>query len=216
MRCALHPSFGMRPATIRMANEIEVISVLGGPGPVPRLLAEWSVGGETQVFVSGTLMPSWKVGSLLLVIFLVPFFAQAQATTGSAGTSSSPGGGYTVMGGNSSSTTRPQTQTKSPHIADSGGAPAEEVNRKALEQRAGSEGAKMLLRSVPNGAQVFVDGAFVGRTPLLLLVPPGKYKIQMRGQREAFGESTVGVAAKETREIALTLRARYPEHVQAR
>jgi hypothetical protein len=162
------------------------------------------------------LMQSWKVSSVLLVIFLAPCSAYAQATATSGGTASSPGGSYTVMGGTSASTTRPQAQSKSPHIADSGDPPADEVNRKALEQRAGSDRGKMLLRSVPNRAQVFVDGAFVGRTPLLLIAPPGKYKIQMRGQREAIGECTVGLAAKETQEIALTLAARYPGHVAAR
>jgi PEGA domain len=158
----------------------------------------------------------WKGSLALLVIFLVPCSAHAQATASSGGAASSPGVNYTVMGGSSSSATRPQTQSKSAHVADSGGPPADEANRKALEQRAGSDGGKLLLRSVPNGAQVFVDGAFVGRTPLLLIVAPGKYKIQMRGQREAFAERAVELAAKETQEIALTLAARYPEHVTAR
>ena len=161
-------------------------------------------------------MPSWKGSLVRLVIFLVPCSVHAQATASSEGKASSPGASYTVMGGTSGSTTRPQAQSKSAHIADSGGPPADEVNRKALEQRAGSDRAKMLLRSVPDGAQIFVDGAFVGRTPLLLIAPPGKYKIQMHGPREAFGERTVGLAATETQEIALTLRARYPEHVRAR
>jgi hypothetical protein len=161
-------------------------------------------------------MQSGKASSVLLVIFLVPCSVHAQATASSAGTASSPSVTYTVMGGTSSSTTRSQAQSKSSHIADRGGPPADEVNRKALEQRAGSDGGKLLLRSVPSGAKVFVEGAFVGRTPLLLIVAPGKYKIQMRGQREAFGERAVGVAAKETQEITLTLAARYPEHVAAR
>jgi hypothetical protein len=169
-----------------------------------------------QVFLRETPMRSWKGGSVLLVIFLVPFSAYAQATASSGGTTSSAGVNYTVMGGTSPSSARPQAQSKSPHVADSGGPPADEVNRKALEQRAGSDRGKMLLRSVPNGAQVFVDGAFVGHTPLLLIAPPGKYKIQMRGPREALGECTVGLAAKETQEIALTLAARYPDHVAAR
>ena len=161
-------------------------------------------------------MRSWKGSLVLLAIFLAPGCAHAQATASSAGTAASSGPTYTVMGAATSSVARPQTPSKSPHIADSGAPPADEVNRKALEERAGTDGGKLLLRSVPNGAQVFLDGAFVGRTPLLLIVPPGKYKIQMRGQREASSERTVGVAAKETQEIALTLAPRYPEHVSAR
>lgn len=161
-------------------------------------------------------MRSWKGRLVLLAIFLAPGCADAQATASSAGAAAPSGPTYTVMGGATSSPARSQTQSKSPHIADSGGPPADEVNRKALEQRAGSDGGKLLLRSVPNGAQVFLDGAFVGRTPLLLIVPPGKYKVQMRGQRETSSERVVGVASKETQEIALTLAPRYPEHVAAR
>ena len=176
----------------------------------------WQWGVRGHVSLHGKLMRWWKGSSVLLVIFLVPFSAHAQTTARSEGTASSPAVSYTVMGGTSASTARPQAQSKSPHIADSGDPPVDEVNRKALEQRAGSDRGKMLLRSVPDGAQVFVDGALVGRTPLLLIVAPGKYKIQMRGQRESFGEHTVELAAKETQEIALTLAARYPEHVAAR
>jgi PEGA domain len=102
------------------------------------------------------------------------------------------------------------------NIAGFGGPSADGVNRKALEQRAGANGGKLLLRSMPHGAQVFVDGAFVGRTPRLLIVGSGKYKIRMRGQREEFGERTVALAAKETQEITLVLVARYPEHVLVR
>jgi PEGA domain len=169
-----------------------------------------------QAGLRGTLMQSWKSGSVLLLISLVPCAAHAQATTGSAGTSTSTGGTYTVMGGTTSSQARPQTQSKSPHLLDPGGPSAEEINRKALAQRAGSDGGKLLLRSTPSGAQVFLDGAFVGHTPLLVIVPPGKYEIQMNGPREEFGERTVGLAAKETQEILLTLPARYPEHVATR
>lgn len=121
-----------------------------------------------------------------------------------------------MMGGPTSSGTPPQGQSKSPHVAEPGGPPADEVNRKALEPRAGSSGGKLLLRSLPDRAQVFVDGAYVGRTPLLLIVAPGKYNIQMRGQREATGKHTVELAAKETQEIALTLTPRYPDHVATR
>jgi hypothetical protein len=152
----------------------------------------------------------------VLLILWFPWTAHAQAANGSAGTASSTGGNYTVMGTGTTATSHSQAQSKSPHVMDSGGTPADEANRKALEQRAGSDGGKLLLRSEPNGAQIFVDGAFVGRAPLLLIVAPGKYKIQMRGPREAFGERMVGLAAKETQEVVLTLTARYPEHVATR
>jgi hypothetical protein len=91
--------------------------------------------------------------------------------------------------------------------------PPEVVNRKALEQRAGKNPCKLLLRSTPAAAQVYVDGAFVGESPLLLIVPPGKYQIQMRGRRLEFGERAVDLLPRETREIALSLTSRYPTRI---
>lgn len=153
---------------------------------------------------------------VVLAILSGPCTALAQATTSSAGTTSAPGVTYKVMGSTDSSKALAQAPSKSPHVADPGGPPPDEVNRRALEPHPGSTGGELLLRSVPDGAQVFVDGAFVGRTPLLLIVAPGKYKIRMRGPRDSIGERTVELAAKESQQIALTLTPRYPDHVVAR
>ena len=87
------------------------------------------------------------------------------------------------------------------------------TNRKALEQRAGKDAAKLMLRSVPSEALIYIDGKSVGRTPLLLIVPPGKYKVEMRGQREGFGERLIGLLPNETQELALTLVLRYPAKI---
>jgi hypothetical protein len=102
---------------------------------------------------------------------------------------------------------------KPQHIASPSGPASEIINRKALEQRAGKNPCKLLLRSTPSAAQVFVDGAFVGESPLLLMVPPGKYQIEMRGHRLEFGQSAVDLLPRETREVALSLTARYPTRV---
>jgi PEGA domain len=102
---------------------------------------------------------------------------------------------------------------KPQHVASASGPPPEVVNRKALEERAGKTPCKLLLRSTPSAAQVFVDGAFVGESPLLLMVPPGKYQIEMRGHRLEFGQSAVDLLPRETREVALSLTTRYPTRV---
>lgn len=91
-----------------------------------------------------------------------------------------------------------------------------ETNRKALEQRAGKDAAKLILRSVPSEALVYIDGMSVGRTPLLLIIPPGKYKVEMRGQREGFGERLIGLLPNETQQLALTLVLRYPARISLR
>ena len=104
-------------------------------------------------------------------------------------------------------------QNTSPHLAAPSGPPAEVINRQVLEKRAGKNACKLLLRSTPTGAQVWIDGAYVGDTPLLLLVPPGKYQIQMRGQRLEYAKQVVSLLPRETQDVALTLAVRYPLRV---
>jgi hypothetical protein len=148
-----------------------------------------------------------KIGGVWLA--LSPLLCGCAFASGKQGTT------YTVMG-SASSSGGAKTQGKSTYLPAQNGPPVDEVNRKALESRAGADGGKMLLRSTPAGARVLVDGSFVGRTPLLLIVAPGKYKIQMENERQASGERTVELAAKETQEVALTLVPRYPERVTTR
>ncbi len=108
-----------------------------------------------------------------------------------------------------------QDPNKSQHLAAPVGPPPEVINREALEQHAGKNACKLLLRSVPSAAQVFVDGAFVGDSPLLLIVAPGKYQIEMKGRRLEMAERAVDLLPRETREVALSLTTRYPTRVTA-
>jgi hypothetical protein len=103
--------------------------------------------------------------------------------------------------------------TKPQHVAAPSGPPPQVLNRQALEQHAGKNACKLLLRSTPNAAQIYVDGAFVGESPLLLIVSPGKYQIEMRGRRLEFGERAIDLLPRETREVALSLTSRYPTRV---
>lgn len=95
------------------------------------------------------------------------------------------------------------------------GPPPEEVNRKELEKNAGPNPAKLFVRSLPGKADIFVNGKIVGQTPLLLLVAPGKYKIEMRGLRQESASETVGLIPKETQTVVLTLKQKYPSTVRA-
>ncbi len=67
-----------------------------------------------------------------------------------------------------------------------------------------------------SGAQIFINGLFVGRTPLLLVVPPGKYKLEMRGQRQDYGKRNIGLLPRETQDIIVTLGSLYPGRVSTR
>jgi len=86
-------------------------------------------------------------------------------------------------------------------------------NRRALEAKAGKDAAKLMLRSAPNGASVRIDGKEVGETPLLLIVPPGAYKVEMASVQRETARKQVDLLPKETREVLLDLPSRYPTHV---
>ncbi len=104
----------------------------------------------------------------------------------------------------------PSAATQTSHILSSTLASPVEANRKALESKAGKDGARVLLRSVPANAQVWVNGQPVGATPMLLIVPAGKYKIEMRGTRDENAQQELAVLPKETQEIVLKLKPHYP------
>ena len=151
---------------------------------------------------------------LSLLILVGCGAAGAQALAEAAATSSVSSGASVQAG----TVILPQktnlgAQNTSPHLVVPSGPPAEVINRQALEKRAGKNACKLLLRSTPTGAQVWIDGAFVGDTPLLLLVPPGKYQIQMKGQRLEYAKQVVSLLPRETQEVALTLAVRYPLRV---
>jgi PEGA domain len=95
------------------------------------------------------------------------------------------------------------------------GPPAEDVDRKELEENAGPNAGKLFLRSLPVRADVFVNGKIVGQTPLLLVVAPGRYQIAMRGPRQELGNRTVGLLPKETVTVVITLKQLYPSTVRA-
>jgi hypothetical protein len=96
------------------------------------------------------------------------------------------------------------------------GPAVEEANRKALEEHAGKDAAKLLLRSEPTQALVYVDGKSVGLTPLLLIVPPGKFQVEMRGPHQEFGSGAVVLAPNETRQYLVPLTPRFTTNVTAR
>jgi PEGA domain len=159
-----------------------------------------------------------QIGRNLLWIFLcsavlVPC-AQAQAAAEAAGATA-------VSGGVAASTKPVQVpqpipgQPNSPHVVRPATGDPVAANRKALESKAGTDGARLLLRSTPSPAEVWINNMPIGNTPLLLVLPPGKYTVEMRGSRQETGRTNLALLPKETRELALKLESRYPTRVQA-
>ena len=106
-----------------------------------------------------------------------------------------------------------ENKAASPHLEAASGPPPQVVNRRAMEEHAGHDAGKLLIRSSPPTSQVWINDKFVGSTPMLLVVAPGKYRVTFRGSRSEFGERVVDLLPRETRELALTLSAHYPTRV---
>lgn len=87
------------------------------------------------------------------------------------------------------------------------------ANRKALEQHAGKNASKLMLRSSPTDAFVKINGKAIGRTPILLILPPGRYDVTMAGKRMEHAEQKIDLLPKETREFLLPLKQQYPTEV---
>ena len=153
---------------------------------------------------------AWTVVSLAGVICAAPHRTPAQALAEAAGANASSA--TSAMSAPKilpKALPTPPTASGSPSLPISRGPSVDEVNRKALELHAGKDAAKLLLQSVPSEAMITIDGSFVGRTPLLLIVPPGKYKVGMRGQRQESAERQIELRPNETQRVALTLATYY-------
>ena len=161
-----------------------------------------------------------QCGNLLLLslpLCLVPGFASGQTAAEAAGaTAVSATAGSTAKASPFSSVTTPGDKSKSPHLLVPTVQRPEVANRQTLEQNAGKHPGKLLLRSIPSAAQVWVNGMFLGHAPLLLIVAPGKYQVELRGQRMERAAHAVDLLPDETRTVSLTLSARYPTHAFAR
>lgn len=87
-------------------------------------------------------------------------------------------------------------------------------NRKDLEEQAGKNAAKLMLRSTPTHADVKIDGKPVGKTPILLVLSPGQYDVAMNGPRMDHAEQQIDLLPNETREFLLPLKQLYPTTVK--
>jgi hypothetical protein len=153
-----------------------------------------------------------------LLILLGSAVASAQSSTENLGKSPAAPAAAPVQTQSDASAvpaTTAQDPAKPQHLPAPPGPPSDLRNRQALEQHAGKNACKLLLRSTPSTARVFVDGAFVGNSPLELVMAPGKYQIEMRGPRLDSAQRQVDLLPRETRDVAMSLTARYPTHVTA-
>ena len=136
-------------------------------------------------------------------------YAGAVSGMASVGAQAHPSGGKVSVPSDKKS-------SASAHLTQSSGATVEDANRKELERDAGEDAGKLLLRSEPTSAVVWVEGKRIGSTPILLLLSPGRYRVELRGSRMEYAERRVDLQPRETREIVVPLEQRYPSQVRLR
>jgi hypothetical protein len=161
--------------------------------------------------------PLWLLPAAVTVLLGSAFAgaAQAQAVAEAAGTTSvsatTTGAAKPAMVPNLPGAAGSGSQ----HLIASSGPPPQEINVREFQAHAGKDGGKILLRAAPSEAQIWVNGKIVGKTPLLLVLAPGKYEVEMRGARGESGKSTVDLLPRETQELQVKLRSLYPARVRA-
>jgi hypothetical protein len=175
------------------------------------------------VAVNRTLI-AWAMAIAVVLFLSCPAVAQAAVEYGHVATgSSASSAGLSKLSNKINSTLSPdkkpgsiQTIDKQPQAATAAENNPADANRRALEQGAGKDAAKLTLKSAPAKAMVRIDGKPVGQTPLLISLAPGVYKIEMEGPRMEFGKQQLNLGPNETREIELPLSAapRYPSHIE--
>jgi PEGA domain len=159
---------------------------------------------------SGLCRVAWFAAAALILLFAGTGVAWAQSTAEYGGATATMGAVGTGVRPTDILTTPSAANPNDITLPARSGPPPDAVNRRAFEKQAGSVAAKLLLRSAPGNARVWLDGKFVGRTPLLLLVPPGAYRVLMLGDRQEHAEERISLLAHETRDVELRLAERYP------
>jgi len=152
-------------------------------------------------------------GTLLSVFLCQPTHAQDAAEAAGATTYSATAP-FSMKSPKPPSAPAPASKpAPSPHLFATSTVPPEETNRAVLEQKAGTEACKLLVRSTLPGSRVWINGKPVGKAPMLLVVPPGKYLVEVEGPRAERNQSVVALLPRETRELAVKLAERYPTRV---
>ena len=164
-------------------------------------------------------MSTGKAAVLLLSIAFAANHAQAQ-TAAEATSDFSPsirGAADSIFAPAASTRTAasPKPNAGGSLIAPSVPAPAE-VNRRNFDIDAGKDAGKVLFRSDPSDAEIFLDHLLVGHTPLLMFLAPGEYGLDMQGPRQETGHRILGVMPKETQTVLIDLNQRYPATLSLR
>jgi len=90
---------------------------------------------------------------------------------------------------------------------------AAKTNRQFFQSHSGADAAQVAVRTAPDHAQAWIDGKFVGPTPLDLKLAPGHHQVLVRAPNMHEAVREFNLAAKQTQSIDLPLKSSYQNQV---
>ena len=84
---------------------------------------------------------------------------------------------------------------------------AAKANRQFFQIHSGAEAAQIAIHTVPDHAQAWIDGRFVGPTPLDLKLAPGHHRLLVRAPNMQESVQDFDLAAKQAQSIDLPLKS---------
>jgi PEGA domain len=88
-----------------------------------------------------------------------------------------------------------------------------DVNRMYFLTHAGTTPAVLSVHGVPDRAQVWIDGKFVGSTPLQLKVSRAKHQLLVRAANREDHAEGIDLSAMHTRSIEVSLKPIYKNEI---
>lgn len=90
---------------------------------------------------------------------------------------------------------------------------AAKTNLQFFQTHSGPGAAQIAVHTVPDHAQAWIDGKFVGPTPLDLKLAPGHHQLLVRAPNMHESVREFDLAAKQTQSIDLPLKSAYQNQV---
>jgi len=102
---------------------------------------------------------------------------------------------------------------KSPGVLVGNADSAAQTNRQFFQSQSGPNAGQVALHTVPDHAQAWIDGKFVGLTPLDLKLAPGRHQMVVRAPNMQEVARDFDLNAKQTQSIDLPMKSSYQNQV---
>ncbi len=90
---------------------------------------------------------------------------------------------------------------------------ATKMNLQFFQDHSGPDAAQVSVHTAPDHAQVWIDGKFVGPTPVDLKLAPGHHRLLVRAPNMQESTREFDLTAKQTQSIDLPLKSSYQSQI---